>query len=458
MTDTTRAEDLVARLCGGIRHRRMYFSSHPEVQASARVIALGLRAFLDETGREFFFLGLAQGRLVHDGRLLVGSTLLGRRLVEFLERLRCGGLLFRAGIEDSDVLALFDVAAGLGAPTAGLEESRALLRAAGVRRIELSPPYEDAGWLGQFLYDREESGGRLEKSEADDLVPVYQSLFDTVDVAHSRAAAGRSLDVDHARSVVEGLLAAARGGFTDILRLVRYPDYDTYTVGHSVRVALLAVLVGNRLGCESSFLTELGAAGLMHDVGKAKIPEEILYKQGPLTPDERRIVSQHPCLGAQILLEHRNAGPLAVASAFGHHLRHDRRGYPQTEAWAATSRVTALVQVCDVFEAITAVRPYKGAQPPRRAYELMVADAGAYDPGALRAFVSAMGLYPPGSRVALATGERAVVLAAGRAIDRPTLRLSHAAGGEEIPEVDRPTIDLGAPESATLSIASLLVD
>lgn len=458
MPNASRYEDLVARLCSGLRHRRMYFSAHPEVQTASAAVASELHELLSEGNREFFFLGVAHGRLVHEGRFLIGSTVLGRRLVELLERMRSGGLLFRAGVEASDVVSLFEVAAGVNGPTASLEESRALLRNAGVRHVELSPPYEDAGWFGQFLYDREESGGGLGNPDPNDLTPVYQSLFDTVDVAHTRAAAGRQLDIDHARTVVEGLLAAARGGFTDILRLVRYPDYDAFTVGHSVRVALLAVLVGHDLGCEPSFLIELGAAGLLHDVGKAKIPDEILYKRGPLTPDERQIVSQHPCFGAQILLEHRNASPLAVGSAFGHHRRHDHRGYPETEAWAVASRVTSLVQVCDVFEAITAVRPYKAALTPRRAYEIMLSETGAYDPGALRAFVSAMGLYPPGSRVALATGERGIVVAAGRAFDRPTVRLFQTADGEEIPEEERPVIDLTTSIGAELSVASLLVE
>lgn len=458
MTDASRYEDLVARLCSGLRHRRMYFSAHPEVQAAAAAVAGDLRTLLADGSREFFFLGTAQGRLVHEGRFLIGSTVLGRRLVELLDRLRCGGLLFRAGVEATEVVALFDVSAGLNAPTSGLEESRALLQARGVRRIELSPPYEDAGWFGQFLYDRDESSGALGSAGTGDMVPVYQSLFDTVDVAHSSAADGRPLDIDQARTVVEGLLAAAGGGMSDILRLVRYPDYDSFTVGHSVRVALLAVLVGHQLGCEPAFLVELGAAGLLHDVGKAKIPDEILYKAGPLTPEERRTVAQHPCVGAQILLEHRNAGPLAVGAAFGHHLRFDHRGYPETQAWAVASRVTGLVQVCDVFEALTAVRPYKAALTPRRAYEIMLSEKGSYDPGALRAFVAAMGLYPPGSRVALATGEQAIVVAAGRALDRPTLRLCHDAAGAEIPESEQPLLDLEAPEAAGAAIASLLVE
>jgi HD-GYP domain-containing protein (c-di-GMP phosphodiesterase class II) len=458
MPERSRYEDLVARLCSGLRHRRLYFEGHPEVRACAEQVARELKALLDESGKELFFLGVAQGRLLHDGRYLIGSTILGRRLVELLQRLHSGGLLFRAGVEAAEIAELLNVSALVSGATAGLEESRTLLRARNVRHIELSPPYEDMGWFGQFLYDRDEGGGGPGAGDVDEMMPVYQSLFESVDVAHGRAASGKELDVDQSRTVIESLLQAAQGGFTDILRLVRYPDYDTYTVGHSVRVALLSVLVGHRLGAAPAFLIEIGTAGLLHDVGKARIPEAILYKPGPLDVEERRVIGLHPCLGAQILLAQRNAGPLAIGAAFGHHLRHDRRGYPPTEPWAVAHRVTALIQVCDVFEALTAVRPYKAALTPRRAYEIMLSEHGAYDPGALRAFVAAMGLYPPGSRVELSSGEQALVIAAGTDVERPALQLTHATSGGEIPGGERPLLDLASPEAAGVSVAHLLLE
>ncbi|MCC6642125.1 MAG: HD domain-containing protein [Deltaproteobacteria bacterium] len=457
MSDPSRAEDLVSGLCSGLRHRMLYFEGHPEVRTCSDQVARALHALLGESGKDLFFLGAAHGRLLHEGRYLIGSTILGRRLVELLQRLHSGGLLLRAGLEAAEVAALFEVSVLTRGPTEGLEASRALLRERNVRHIELSPPYEDVGWFGQFLYDRDEGGGVPAGGDAE-LAPIYQSLFDTVDVTHGRAASGTQIDVDGARGTIERLLGAANGSFTDILRLVRYPDYDAYTVGHSVRVALLSVMVGQRLGAEPDFLIELGAAGLLHDVGKARIPEAILYKTGPLDADERRTVSQHARLGAQILLEQRGASPLAVAAAFGHHLRNDRRGYPETRPWAVSHRVTSLIQVCDVFEALTAVRPYKPALTPRCAYEIMLSESGSYDPGALRAFVSALGLYPPGSRVQLSGGERALVLAAGDDLARPLVQITHAASGDEIPVADRPVLDLGSPQAARISVANLLLE
>jgi HD-GYP domain-containing protein (c-di-GMP phosphodiesterase class II) len=287
------------------------------------------------------------------------------------------------------------------------------------------------------------------------MVPVYQRMFDAVEAAHALARRDAGLDIDAVRGIAEQLLAAADGSFTDVMQLVRYPDYDTFTVGHSVRVASIAVLVGHGAGLPRELQVELATAGMLHDVGKSKVPDEILYKAGRLDDDERRLIERHPVLGAQILLEHRQASRMAIAGAFGHHLRHDGKGYPTLPDWGVASRITALLKVCDVFEALTAVRPYKSAMSPRRAYEIMVRDRGCFDPGAFRALVAAMGLFPPGTRVLLSSGEQGMVVKAGAKIDRPLVRVTHDLGGVPLDQVR--ACDLGDGEGS-LQVVRVLTD
>jgi len=460
VTADSRWDELVILLSTGLGQRRLYHAAHPKVAACGERFARRLNELLAETGGESFFLGVVDGKLVHDGRYLVGSSIVGRKLIEFAERLHCGGFLFPAGTDAQELQALFTLGAELREPVAGLPEARALLAARGVRRVGLSPVYEDQGWFGQFLYKGEESwgGGELAAGGLESMLPVYQSLFGAVEGAHHSAARDGELDIDATRALSEKLLRSADEGFLDIMQLVRYPDYDSYTVGHSVRVAMIAVLVGHRLGLAQPFLVELGAAGLLHDVGKAKVPEEILYKPTRLSPDERRVIERHPALGAHILLENRAAGPLAVAAAWGHHLRHDGRGYPSRPPWAALGRATALLHVCDAFEALTAVRPYKLAMTPRRAYEIMLSDRGAFDPSLLAAFMRAMGLYPPGSQVRLTSGEQALVLAAGPDIARPRVRVVRDTSGAAVAPDVAPVYALGDDDGPPLGVAGLLVD
>ncbi|MHB8077619.1 MAG: HD-GYP domain-containing protein, partial [Candidatus Krumholzibacteriia bacterium] len=399
-------------------------------------------------------------KLVHDGHYLVGSSIVGRRLITCVGQLRGGGFLFGRDLEPRELRDFFSLAADLAEPLPDLRAARALLESRGLRHLVLSPPYEDSAWFGQFLYDGAEAWGgeMIGGSDLAPMLPIYQSLFGAVESAHHVAGRDHEPDVAGLRGLSEQLLQTGADGFMDLMQLVRYPDYDSYTVGHSVRVAMIAVLVGRRLGLAQPLLVELGTAGLLHDVGKARIPEEILYKPGPLTLEERRIVRSHATHGAHILLESRDSGPLGVAAAWGHHLRHDGGGYPASAPWAVCSGATSLIHVCDVFEALTAVRPYKLAMTPRRAYEIMLQDRGAFDPALLAAFVAAMGIYPPGSRVRLSTGEHGIVVAAGAAVDRPRVKVSRGPDGRPpAPDAQR-EIDLALPAARGVTVSGFLLD
>ena len=451
-------DDLVSLLSSGLGMRRLYFRNHQKVRAVAEQFTSNLHRLLEEVGKDAFFVGLVDGKLVLSGRFLIGPTLLGKKLVDFAEALDCGGILFRRGLVGEDVLGLLDLAAELKGFGGGLKEARKMMEARGIRNVELSPPYEDAGWFGQFFFEGQEEWGSdpaLEPS-VEASMRTYQSLFDTVEVTHGRARSGEEIDVAGARTVSEALIDTAQGDFTDILRLVRYPDYDTFTVGHSVRLALLAVLVGHRAGLPREFLAELGTAGLLHDVGKAHIPDEILFKPGRLDEEERRIINTHAPIGAQVLLESSDASPVAIGAAWGHHIRHDGGGYPDRPPWAVVSKVTALIHVCDVYEALTAVRPYKLPVSPRRAYEILLEERAAFDPGILTWFVKAMGVYPPGNVVKLTSGEMGLVLTAGAHVDQPTIRITHDSLGLALPGSEQWLLDLSSPQADGQSIAGIV--
>lgn len=440
-------DDLVTMLSQGLGQRSLYFASHPRVQEIAAEFATELDGLLRRERREFFFLGFVEGRLVHEGSFLIGPTILGRRVVDFLRDLDSGGILFKRGLTAAEFLAVLDVATELKGNDLGLAQVRAALEQRAVQHIQFSPPYRDPGWFGQFLYEGEglESTVRIDAPD-DRVVALYQDMFDSVDQAHRRAARESELDIDGIRTVSESLVKTAGDSFTDVMQLVRYPDYDTFTVGHSVRVASIAVLVAQRAGMSKEFQMEIATAGMLHDVGKSQIPEEILFKASELDEAERLTMDRHPVIGAQILLEHRHASPMAVAAAWGHHLRFDGGGYPTLPDWGVSGRVTALLKVCDVFEALTAIRPYKMALTARRAYEIMLGDRGSYDPGAFRALVAAMGLYPPGSFVLLSNGEQGVVERAGPDIERPLVRVTADRTGKPVEHDEAPLRDLSEPE------------
>ncbi len=451
--------EIVGFLTLGIHDAGMYFPEHARVQQTAHVLASRFGKDMGDDPEAAMFLGVVEGRLVYVGKLLLGPTLIAKRLIDAANRFRCGGFRFKRGLTAQEVIAFFAVCAGTRAPCASLAEARSLIQSRGVLGIELSPQFGDEGWLGGERVSIEEAVAAEVVRSFGGAIPAYQRLREAVEIAHASAERSREVDVPESRATIEALLGALSDRSAEVLNFARYPDYASYTVGHSVRVALLALVVGRSLGLDPRLLVEIGTAGLLHDVGKSKIPHEVLFKPGRLDDEERRVISTHTTIGAKILLATADAPPLGIAAAFGHHLRHDRRGYPRLAPWGASGRVTALVQVCDVFEALTAIRPYKPSLTPLRAYEIMAGDKGAFDPAALGAFVRAVGFFPPGNRVRLRSGEHAFVLRVGADPSKPVIELTHDAGGAALANADRLVVDLDVePSGSHREIDDVIMD
>lgn len=451
--------EIVGLMTLGIHDATIYFPEHARVLSTAVTLTKTFDAVLQGDHQGGLFLGVVDERLVHDGKFLLGPTLIAKRLIDSAVRMRCGGFMIRRGVAEAELIAFFALCGAVRTKSGSLDESRQLLRSRGVFGVELSPPYGTPGWFGGSTAPVEEVVAAEVIRSLGGSVPAFQRLREAVEAAHDAAERNLELDVPGSRGTIESLLEAMADDSAEVLHFARYPDYASYTVGHSVRVALLVLLVGRHLGLDERVLIEIGTAGLLHDVGKSKIPHEVLFKRGRLDAEERKIIETHPSVGAKILLATQDAPPLGIAAAFGHHLRHDRGGYPELTMWGAMGRVTSLVHVCDVFEALTAVRPYKPPLTPQRAYEIMLADHGAFDPSAFAAFVAAVGLYPPGSRVRLTSGEEGFVLRVGRNPTLPVIELIRGPDGKPLPKADRLVVDLAEQaEGAVREVDDVILD
>ncbi|MEN8006229.1 MAG: HD domain-containing phosphohydrolase [Candidatus Krumholzibacteriota bacterium] len=470
----TRFSDLIILLSGGINQRRMYFDSHPKVQHLGRDFADRMREVLADKGETGFFFGILNGKFIRDGKYLIGPSIAGRNLIDFADRLQCGGFLFRQGVDADEVMAFFRVAANTRDKVGSIEESMALFHSAGIRNIEVSPyfregeevdangvklaPFDPGVIQFDFSDDDGEGDGRGKSvsQELEPLLPIFQSMYETVQTNNIHINMQQDVDVTKAMGVGEELFGVSDRQTMDVMNLMRYPDYDSYTIGHSVRVSTLALTVGREMGWPEHLLSELATAGLLHDIGKAKVPDEILYKPGKLNPEERKIAESHAAIGAKILLAKGDASPLMIAGAWGHHIRHDGNGgYPDVPEWAVKSPIAGLLHVCDVFEALTAARPYKSPMPPRRAFEIILKDKGSFDPAPLTALIRAIGLYPPGSEVALSDGTRGYVIAKGPDWQLPTVRVTSDPEGRTLAKEDQYVARLHEEEN--LSVADFLM-
>ncbi len=195
-----------------------------------------------------------------------------------------------------------------------------------------------------------------------------------------------------------------------LLSLARLKTADEYTYMHSVAVCALMVALGRGLGLDDDQCREAGMAGMLHDLGKAAMPQDVLNKPGKLTPEEFDIIKTHPRRGFEMLLDGAKVSEGVKDVCLHHHERYDGTGYPDKLAGDKISLLARMGAVCDVYDAVTSDRPYKAGWDPANALAQMATWKGHFDTSVFQTFVKSVGIYPTGSLVKMRSGRLAVVL------------------------------------------------
>ena len=185
---------------------------------------------------------------------------------------------------------------------------------------------------------------------------------------------------------------------------------DEYTFKHSVDVATMAMIIGKKHGLSSHEIYELGVAGLLHDVGKTKIPLEILNKPGRLDDDEFNIMKQHALYGYQILKDKENLSDAIRLGVLQHHEKMNGMGYPLGVPRDRICLYARILSIADIYDALVTERPYKKAFSKRDAVEMLMAMTDELDISVMKSFLGSVILYPVGSLVELSNGEIAKVV------------------------------------------------
>ena len=217
---------------------------------------------------------------------------------------------------------------------------------------------------------------------------------ETMDWINREVGSGRRLPLTEVDAVVRSLAVVMHAERALTLPLLELKEFDQYTTTHAMNVSVLSMAVGEYLGVGSAMTRSLGFAGLLHDLGKVRIPLDILNKPGRLTPEERLVVEAHPVEGARMLLAGREPMEHAAVVAYEHHLMLDGGGYPRLHYPRAAQYPSRIVHVCDVYDALRTRRPYRDAWESARVLDYIGERAGSeFDPTIAAAFVAMMREY-----------------------------------------------------------------
>lgn len=212
------------------------------------------------------------------------------------------------------------------------------------------------------------------------------------------------------RSITDDLMRAISDNDAIAVDISALKISDEYTFKHSVDVATMAMIVGKKHGLGRQEVYELGISGLLHDVGKSKIPNEILNKAGKLTDEEFMMMKQHSLFGYQLLKEKDDLSNSIKLGVLQHHEKMNAKGYPMSVPSEKINLFARIISVADIYDALVTERPYKKPFSPRDAVEMIMSLTEELDIEVMRSFLESVILYPVGTDVELSTGECARVI------------------------------------------------
>lgn len=295
-----------------------------------------------------------------------------------------------------------------------ISSTKSFMLAEGTQLTEKYVRYlREKGYLGAYISDSLSEG-----------VVYHETVSD--ETFESGVAAVAEGNVESIIDVSKNLVQEIVSNTAISVDLVDLRSYDDYTYHHSVNVGVYSVAVGRVMGLSSVELEELAIAALCHDLGKSRIPNEVLNKPGRLTDEEYDIIKNHAKFSYDILYDNDQISAAIRQAVLMHHENENGTGYPLGRTGDEIPKFAKIIHACDVYDALTSKRSYKDPYPHDKAHEYMRGGEGTlFDEQVVEAIENVIPIYPPGIDIVLSNGEEAIVLDQTADPTRPLIRLKH---------------------------------
>jgi putative nucleotidyltransferase with HDIG domain len=377
----------------------IYPSGHPVVAQKVDELHQMVQHYLRT--HSALTLDIIQGDVHQDGISFRGDTAASAQGLREFTDLGVDSLYVRHGVEREEIQRAGEFLADLkeGAPDDPIESR---LAARGIRHIRFGRIVRlDTGWRAQQWPDG--PAPPLDAAYAESLA-MAEGTFDTV-------SAGRPLDAVTIRDLVKLLMGEVARSNAALGQILTLKEYENLTYCHSVNVAILSLLLGKQLALDEATLTVLVEAALLHDIGKTRIPLEVVKKPGKLDAAEWKFIHAHPTLGAEILVRTPGLHPLTPTVALEHHRGVKGDGYPDLGDGVVPHIMSQIVSVADIYEAVTGARTYREPMRPEQACLVLAREAGTkLNTALVKAFVAAVTFFPVGSLVRTNREETGIVV------------------------------------------------
>jgi HD-GYP domain-containing protein (c-di-GMP phosphodiesterase class II) len=354
-------ERLIAQLAGALTTSALYPSTHPAVASTLAQLRDGVVAACDERRQDSLTFLRLDDEIVVDGHPLRSGALYLQPFIRALRRSDVARLTLARDLDQDECRALVDALATGRRPDSTPHVVVGQVEIAIPSSTPVEPPEPSSV----------EAGGRR-GGMSETHVEMARDVF-------TRIRHDGVTHIDPVEDLVWGLADAVARSTQAVLPTVPLKSHDEYTFVHSVNVSLLVLAQARGFGFDGPLLHAIGVAALLHDVGKLRVPLDVLNKAGKLSGDEWTTMASHAELGAWELGALANSAPLSILVAYEHHLRYDGEpNYPAVRVARTPSLASQLTAIADVYDAICTVRPYRRALSQAAALDVLRSRAGTF--------------------------------------------------------------------------------